>query len=256
MSITAPAIIGLLRCRHPVPEWAVFEELEDVVGFGWRRMDLFAVNCWRSKGYRAVAYEVKVSRADFKREMEHPDKRAICEKVAHDCYFATPAGLIKPEELPVGWGLMEVNGSAMKIVRVAPQRPTVEWPMPFMLAIARRCSDPSTKVPPAIWRSAGQELTEADVLTHIEQVAAKNTELRYSSATLKAIDEALLEYKSQLDFARHVADKMGSWFWDTAAFDQWLAGNAGLIEGPVRRRIQDARLAAQQLVDALKEVTS
>lgn len=48
-------------------------------------------------------------------------------KIAHQCgylpgrlrWYVTPPGLLRPEELPDGWGLVEAGGTRMRVVRKA-----------------------------------------------------------------------------------------------------------------------------------------
>lgn len=72
-----------------------------------RIIDALLVRCWSSKqGHERIAFEVKVSRSDYKNETR--EKRAPAEASAHQCAYVAPAGLITPGELPEGWGLVEV----------------------------------------------------------------------------------------------------------------------------------------------------
>lgn len=72
-----------------------------------RIIDALLVRCWGGgKGHERIAFEVKVSRPDYKNET--PEKRAPAEASAHLCAYVVPAGLITPGELPEGWGLVEV----------------------------------------------------------------------------------------------------------------------------------------------------
>lgn len=134
-----------LLCEHHVTkwgEWATFAELMEAPA-GGQRLDFFAVHTWRSKNYRAVAYEIKVSRSDFLREMRDPYKRAFAERVSHECYFVAPPGLISSEEVPFPWGLMQsIPGTrSLEIVKRCERRVLVTWPMSFSVSIARRAAD-------------------------------------------------------------------------------------------------------------------
>lgn len=72
-----------------------------------RIIDALAVRCWGGgKGFERLAFEVKVSRSDYRNET--PEKRAPAEASAHRCAYVVPAGLIRTDELPAGWGLIEV----------------------------------------------------------------------------------------------------------------------------------------------------
>lgn len=73
------------------------------------RIDLYAVNLWPSKGCHLLAYEVKVSRSDFLSELKHPEKRAQALRISTEFYFATPQGLVQPDEIPEECGLVEVR---------------------------------------------------------------------------------------------------------------------------------------------------
>jgi hypothetical protein len=63
---------------------------------------------WSSRG-ESILVEVKVSRADF-----HADKTKIFRRdedfgVGTLRYFAAPAGVLKPEDMPEGWGLLAIH---------------------------------------------------------------------------------------------------------------------------------------------------
>ena len=126
MIVTATDIVRRLQERYPAPAWASFVELRDAAGFAARRScDFFAMHTWPSKGFMRVAGEVKVSRGDFFRELNNPEKRAAFEEVSHEFYFAAPSKLIKPSELPEGVGLLEVTEKSMRATVRAPQRKPV-----------------------------------------------------------------------------------------------------------------------------------
>lgn len=159
---TIPERLIAARHNEEKGEWACFRELATGTGHSGhagRTADLFALNCYPSKGFRAIVYEVKVSRSDFKREIEDMTKRRPWEKIAHECYFATTPGLVKPDEVPEGWGLVEV-GAEVRVIKVATQRTPEPWPMTFMAAIARRSADAAQpRASKAVWRLLGQDIT-------------------------------------------------------------------------------------------------
>ena len=126
-------------------QYAVFEELRVGTGYGRgveQRIDLWAMGLWASDGYARHAFEVKVTRSDFLAEMKDPLKRRPALLYSNLFYFAAPAGLIKPEELPPEAGLMEVGdwgrGFSAVIIVDAPwfDPPPPSWR--FFAAIARR----------------------------------------------------------------------------------------------------------------------
>jgi hypothetical protein len=80
-----------------------------------------------------TAIEVKISRTDFLRETE--EKRRPWRKITNRFIYATPAGLLKPEEIPDGCGLWEVDGNTVRIVKRAKSNPTPE-PIPHQVLVA------------------------------------------------------------------------------------------------------------------------
>ena len=90
----------------------------------------------------SVLVECKVSRADFLAEREkvfrqNPETGVGCERV-----YLAPHGLIRSEELPAGWGLLEVYGR--EIEKVKPSRKNLrseigfQYEMNLLLASLRR----------------------------------------------------------------------------------------------------------------------
>lgn len=72
---------------------------------------------WRTRGSELV--EVKVSRSDFRRDAMKPAHRAGLLP-GNMRWYLTPAGMLRPEEIPEGWGLVEATEARIRIVRAAP----------------------------------------------------------------------------------------------------------------------------------------
>ena len=71
---------------------------------------------WKGRNH-SVVVECKVSRADFLADASKPwrigpDCALGCER-----YFLAPAGMISCEELPAGWGLLEIRGREVRMMR-------------------------------------------------------------------------------------------------------------------------------------------
>ncbi len=148
-------IIQTLAGYHNSPEWAFLPELRLGTGYTCRvsgrrvlseveaRVDAFAINAYPSKRCQRVAYEIKISRSDFTREICQPLKRRPALLLTNQFYFVTPAGLLKPEEIPQECGLMEIRECeagylVWKEIVTAPWRETGPAPWYFVAAIARR----------------------------------------------------------------------------------------------------------------------
>lgn len=145
--MTASYVIQQLLTRHPEAEWVTVRELR--MGTGWRdkrhpdinveqRIDLWCLNCWPSKDHLKVAYEVKVSRQDFKREIDNPEKREAYRMVCDQFYFATPAGLVTPKEVPPDAGLVEVHSDGLVQETIgAPFEKSIDPTWNFVSSVAR-----------------------------------------------------------------------------------------------------------------------
>jgi hypothetical protein len=117
------------RCGVVLSEQAcVSGEMPDAIG-------------WK-KACHSVLVESKVSRADFLADRSKlvrmkPEIGVGCER-----YYLAPRGLIRIEELPVGWGLLEVCGREMERVKVSAKnlRSAIgfQYEMNLLLASLRR----------------------------------------------------------------------------------------------------------------------
>jgi len=77
---------------------------------------------WKSK-CRSVLVECKVSRADFLADRLKPFRVDPLLGMGSERFYMAPAELIRPEELPAGWGLLEVkNRKVHPAVRCATRR--------------------------------------------------------------------------------------------------------------------------------------
>lgn len=112
---TAEILSALREAHHNLPyreSWAFFDELRIGTGFGHnseQSIDAFAIALWPSNHWASHAYEIKTSRADFTKELRAPLKRRAALRYSNLFWFATPEGLVKPEEVPIEAGLVEVR---------------------------------------------------------------------------------------------------------------------------------------------------
>jgi hypothetical protein len=97
---------------------------------------------WKGK-CRSVVVECKVSRADFLADRSKPFRQNSEIALGCERFYLVPAGLITPEELPPGWGLLECAGRKLEM-RVKPPRRSLraaaglEYEMNLLLASLRR----------------------------------------------------------------------------------------------------------------------
>jgi len=96
-------------------EWILIQEMR--VGTGYRggadrSIDLWAINCFASKGHKTISYEIKRSRSDFLVDLKDAHSKHLGARAYGDkFYYVAPQGMIKVEELPCWAGLVELMPS-------------------------------------------------------------------------------------------------------------------------------------------------
>lgn len=102
LKITADDIVAYLQ-KKQFNQSATLGVTEFCINGGSsKRIDLFYFNRWDRE---TRGYEIKVSRADFLADKKWQSYLPYCSWF----YFIAPEGIIKPEELPDGVGLMEIT---------------------------------------------------------------------------------------------------------------------------------------------------
>lgn len=109
---------ALLRRYPPERGYRAFFEVE------WRqtRVDALVLGEWASQSYALHGFEIKVSRADWLRELRQPHKAALAAETDY-WWLVSPPGVATPEELPPGWGHLQLGARGLKVVRPALSRP-------------------------------------------------------------------------------------------------------------------------------------
>jgi len=89
-----------------------------------RRADAVSIGCWPTRTLEWVGYEVKVSRADWLRELDAPDKAEAVAQYLDRWYVVAPESIIRPEEVPELWGVMVPDpqrSGRLRILKKAPE---------------------------------------------------------------------------------------------------------------------------------------
>lgn len=85
--------------------------------------------------YGSTLIECKASRSDFlsdKHKSHHRNEESMGDKR----YYLAPQGIIKPEELPEGWGLLQPTEKRMRIVEGGNYFPDKNWRSEIHLLIS------------------------------------------------------------------------------------------------------------------------
>lgn len=147
--ITAKDIEGALLRVHSGDQWCVGFEVRNTTGatHNVRSADCIAMNVWPSQGFVRHAYEIKVSKTDLKKELSDPSKSEAISKFCHFFWLITPPGLTNEAEIPLTWGLKEVNAAgAIKTVKPAVKRDPVAVTNGFFASFVRNAGKPSSKM--------------------------------------------------------------------------------------------------------------
>lgn len=114
------------RCNILFPELRLGSGYNDI---SQRRIDLFMISS--EKGNYTTAFEIKVSRGDFLKDIKDEAKQRGARLYSSNFYYVAPKGLLKPEEIPMWAGLLEFDFEMKQFITriVAPltSRNTPSW---------------------------------------------------------------------------------------------------------------------------------
>lgn len=110
-------IIACLKKHYHREEgaWLLIPELRTGVGWGkdaMRKIDLYAFRIWggnRHIKYDRIAYEIKLSKTDFYKDIAEPIKQRPAIIMASQFYYVAPKGIIPIKSLPLDCGLIEIE---------------------------------------------------------------------------------------------------------------------------------------------------
>lgn len=142
--ITSAHIRAALKEKFPVKSHALLFEVGNSTGYEQRRwLDAVAMGLWPSHGHEIDGIEIKISRSDYKRELEDHSKAGIIHQYCHRFWIACPKDMLNKNELPAGWGLMEFDQEKLSLrVKVKPEnRNPVAPTSGFVAAMLRRAAE-------------------------------------------------------------------------------------------------------------------
>lgn len=121
------------------PRFAFGEHVKSGGGFDSPRIaDFMAIDLWPSSGYAIHGHEVKVSRADWLRELADPTKAEAFKAYCDRWWLVVPDRSIVRDDLPAGWGLMVMDpGGAVRVATPAPRLTPEPMPRAMQATFAR-----------------------------------------------------------------------------------------------------------------------
>ena len=169
------------RCNVLFPELRLGSGYSDIAQ---RRIDLFIISA--EKGNYTTAFEIKVSRGDFLKDIKDNLKQRGARLYATNFFYVAPEGLIKPEEVPVWAGLMEYSFEDQRFRTKVPaplsSRNTPSWGL--VCSLVRRVNE-------KIYRDKNADLE--NIILNYENELKRALNLLKAIANKTYIDEKTLE---------------------------------------------------------------
>jgi hypothetical protein len=189
--MTAPAtkeykasdLVALIRRRYAAASEqynrsVVLEQVPNGTGtLQGRWIDVTVFEMWPSKGLTRSAFEVKISRSDFLRELQSPEKHKWCTESFHEFWFVAPKDVIQLAEIPAGIGWLYPRGDRLCIARHPLRNPNPALTDALLAAFMRAAQKEIEKA---------NDLTERDIL-------AKSTEYKHTGFYRDAVSRFLHE---------------------------------------------------------------
>lgn len=191
-----------LREQYPIQAYGLLFEVPNGTGGNHSRWaDALAMSLWPSRGLELIGMELKVSRGDWLKELKHPEKADEVCRFCHRWYVVAGAkGIVKPDELPKTWGLIEWNGNQLKTTVKAPELKPVPVTTEFLAGLFRRATEQSMdtqaieEVRKQARLEAAQQIDEINKKHNIRQqnrdISVLQGELDFYKRTIAAFEQA------------------------------------------------------------------
>lgn len=96
------------------PRYVMAEHVRYDPAYGLRIADAISLDTWGSGHWQIEGYEVKATRGDWLRELRDPGKAECWQRHCSRWFVLAPTGVVRPDELPTGWGLITTTGGRLR----------------------------------------------------------------------------------------------------------------------------------------------
>jgi hypothetical protein len=242
-------IISAMALRWTSPEWAVMWEVANGTGSaGGRRRyaDAVMMSLWPSRGLTLEGVEIKVTRADWKREAADPSKAETIAAYCDKWWIHTGPNVIDDvSDVPGAWGWRVYDGKRWKTMREAEKTQAKPMDRTFLAALLRRADDVQRRlVQDATQAARASEMAEAERRRKSMQERIKS-EVARRTAELERNAESVREFKSIFG-DRSLSD----WMIDTRK----LAAAARIVHDVSKSFSGDLPQRLRAAADALEEI--
>lgn len=197
LRLKASDIRTAMSKRWTSPEWAIMWEVGQGTGSNsGRYADAVMMSLWPSRGLELHGVEIKISRADWKREAADPTKAEAIARFCDRWWIHTPEGVVDDlSDLPPAWGLREWTGKQWRTVREAEKTECDSIDRAFLAALLRRADglmqgfidEAISEARAAAWAEA--ERQRAEVNDRVKREVAARTQ------RINTIKESLVEFE-------------------------------------------------------------
>jgi hypothetical protein len=210
---TSADVLAALVLRYPAESHALMFEVAPRTGGGTRYADAVAVGLWASHGHAIEGFEVKVARADWLNELKQPQKSDPVAKYCNRWWLACTPGVAAPAELPVGWGMLELQSAGTLRIKVqAPPREPQPVTLGFFASLIRRGAEPDNAVIQALVqreaKAYAQRFQEDRKKEQRREISHQHEQAEKALSLIAALKERtgvdLLDYKHGEDWFRAV----------------------------------------------------
>lgn len=197
----AEQIEAALAERYKGRGWACFFQFMPMTSFEsvLNKIDLVAVGLWH-KHDKIIAFEIKVERSDFLRDLkDFKKKHRFALRISDEFYYVCPWGLVDKLEVPEDVGLMYVNkASIIKIVKPALVRTIQHIPFQLFQGFAREFGNSVdlTKIPV---KYLGKDMTQDDLM----EIVKKERDFDFERSVEKKVKE-ITEEKERKEGGREL----------------------------------------------------
>lgn len=145
--MTETDILSLIKKKFPEEAYAVLPQVRNGTGYerSARTADAMVMGLWPSRGMELEGFEIKVSRADWLRELKKPQK---AEDIFGYCdrwwVVVADRDIVKDGELPPTWGLMVTGDRGLLVKVIAPKLTPKPMDRLMLAAILRKVQAYST----------------------------------------------------------------------------------------------------------------
>lgn len=217
MNYTSDQLFDLLKDKYKSPKGSfestvILPEVPNGTGgFQSRWIDAAVFEMWPSKGLSRSAFEIKVTRSDFLRELQQPEKHRWCKECFHYFWFIAPKDVCTSiEELPAGSGWMYPAGTKLCIKKHATRNDTPRLDDKLLAAFMRAANKQITtiaqaaerealKKSPEHLRSMKYEQATTQFLTEVGARHSYSADFKDSAEIVKALHEAKTDKGLQQD---------------------------------------------------------